>query len=83
MTYYIVHFASINTDGELSIDCLPAFRTRYEAECALASLIDEYPLQHSYPTETWYTERHGCFVRIANCGSQAEMQCHVQEVEVG
>ena len=82
MRLYILHRASINADGELSIDCSAPFTSENKAQSEQDAMMRAYTQQFSYPPESWSIERQGYFSRLSCTESQVELQCHIQEMDV-
>ena len=82
MRHYILHSATLNTDGELRIDCSRPYPTEQEAQAAQYLMLASYPQQFAYPAKSWRLEQVGNFARLACSECQAELQCHVQELPV-
>ena len=82
MRLYILHSATVNADGELSIDCSAPFRSKHKAQSKQNAMMSAYMQQFSYPLESWSIEQQGYFSRLACSESQVELQCHIQEMDV-
>ena len=82
MRLYILHSATINVDGELSIDCSTPFSSENKAQLEQNAMLSAYTNQFSYPPESWYIEKQGSFSRLSCSESQVELQCHIQEIHM-
>lgn len=82
MKLYILHSATINADGELSIDCSAPFFSENKAQFEQNAKISAYMHQFSYPPESWCIEKQGYFSHLICLESQVELQCHIQEIYV-
>ena len=82
MKLYILHSAAINADGELCIDCSAPFLSEHEAQTEQNAMMNAYTQRFSYPATSWSIEKQGHFARLACAENQAELQCHIQEIQV-
>ena len=82
MKLFILHSATINADGELSIDCSAPFASEHEAQAEQNAMMNAYTQLFTYPATSWSIEKQGHFARLACAESQAELQCHIQEMQV-
>lgn len=81
MTLYILHYASIDEEGALSIDCQGPFTTKEAALKQQATLITAFQSTHSHISVSEIEEHCGTFHRIAYNGLLTELQSHIEEIE--
>lgn len=83
MTCYILHYATIDADGHLFIDCLGPFNTLEEAQERQANIIGDYLNAHRDISGEQMEEQCGLFHRIAYKGRLTELQIHIEEMRWG
>lgn len=82
MPIYILHYATVDDEGRLSIDCQGPFKTKEEAQREQSALISTYEATHQNLSTSQIEEHCGTFHRIAYAEQLTEMQSHIEEIEV-
>ena len=80
MSLYLLHYASIDEEGALSIDCQGPFKSLKEARQQQVNLLLAFQSKHphfSNPIE----ESCGTVHRIAYTEHLTELQPHIREIE--
>ena len=81
MKTFILHYAIIDSEGNLSIDC-KRHNTLEEAKTAQATLNNNFKeLAHPDPDNIIF-EECGTFNRLAIKDTLAEIQSHIEEFEI-
>lgn len=80
MPLYILHYATIDAEGRLSIDCQGPFPTKETARQQQTTLITTFQATHRPHSPHEIQERHGTFHRIAYAGLLTELQSHIIDV---
>ena len=80
MKIYILHFAQIDSEGNLSINC-KMYSSIEEAKTAQADLINSFRILVSHNPGNIIFEEIGSFNRLAIKSSLAEIQSHIEEFE--
>ena len=81
MSLYILHYASIDEEGQLTIDCQGPFKSQGEAQQQQANQLRSFKNQHlnfSNPI----VESCGSFQRIAYIEHLTELQTHIENIEI-
>ena len=81
MPLYILHYATIDAEGRLSIDCQGPFTTKEDALKQQATLITAFQATHSHISVSEIEEHCGTFHRIVYNGLLTELQSHIEEIE--
>lgn len=81
MLLYILHYATINEEGRLSIDCQGPFKTKEEAQQQQSSPITNFRSAHRNLSTNEIEEHCATFHRIAYAGQLTKMQSHIEEIE--
>ena len=82
MTLYILHYATIDADGHLSIDCQGPFPTKEAAQHQQTALITTFQATHHPHSPHEIQEHHGTFHRIAYAGLLTELQSHIEVMTI-
>ena len=82
MPLYILHYATIDAEGHLSIDCQGSFPTQEAAREQQTALITTFQDTHHHLSTHEIQERHGTFHRLAYTGLLTELQSHIEEIRV-
>lgn len=82
MPLYILHYATIDAEGHLSIDCQGPFPTKEAARRQQTVLIAAFQTTHSPHSPHEIQEHHGTFHRLAYAGLLTELQSHIEEMRV-
>ncbi len=82
MPLYILHYASIDEEGALSIDCQGPFKSLKEARQQQATLITAFQTTHSHISVSEIEEHCGTFHRIAYNGLLTELQSHIEVMTI-
>lgn len=82
MPLYILHYATIDAEGRLSIDCQGPFPTQETARQHQTALITAFQTTHRPHSPHKIQERHGTFHHLAYTGLLTELQSHIEEMEV-
>lgn len=82
MHLYILHYAAIDAEGHLSIDCQGPFKTKEEAQQQQATLLLDFQNERQTMSNALIEERCGCFQRIAYKEQPAEIQTHIEEIMI-
>lgn len=82
MPLYVLHYATIDAEGHLSIDCQGPFPTKETAQHQQTALITAFQTTHRPHSPHEIQERHGTFHRLAYTGLLTELQSHIEEMEV-
>ena len=80
MTLYILHYASIDEEGRLSIDCQGPFQTPESAKAQQKELMGAFRSKHLGYSDVLIEEIRGSFHRIAYIGHMTELQSHIAEI---
>ena len=81
MTLYILHYATINAEGRLSIDCQGPFTTKEAALKQQTALINAFQITLRHHSANEIVEQCGTFHRIAYAGLLTELQSHIEEMD--
>jgi hypothetical protein len=81
MKLFFLHSASIDADGQLFIDCHPAYTSIQQARRNQLLLIEAFKNKYSMQDNQWVYEEHGHFIRIALPDSPSELQTHIEAYE--
>ncbi len=82
MTFYILHYATIDGEGHLAIDCQGPFKTLEEAQERQAKVIDNFLNVHSTLSHEQTEEKCGSFHRLAYKEHLSELQSHIEEMKL-
>lgn len=80
MPLYILHYATIDAEGRLSIDCQGPFPTQETAREQQTALITTFQTTHHHLSTHEIQEHHGTFHRLAYTGLLTELQSHIIDV---
>lgn len=81
MKIYTLHYAIIDNDGALSIDC-KNYSSIKDAENAQNQIVNEFIENHNYMLDEMTKEEYDSFKRIAYDDKQTELQIHIEEFAV-
>lgn len=81
MKIYILHYAQMDSEGNLSIDC-DRFSTIQEAKDAQTNLNNIFKKTVNQNPEDIIFEEIGTFNRLEIKGSLAEIQSHIEEFQL-
>ena len=81
MPLYILHYATIDAEGRLSIDCQGPFTTKEAALKQQSTIINAFRTIHSHHSGDEIEEQSGTFHRIAWAGLPTELQSHIEEMD--
>lgn len=81
MKIYILHYASIDCDGGLNINC-QKYSNIEDAKCAQEKSIEDFINNHSFMSDYLIKEKIGSFQRIAYEDYTEELQTHIEVFEV-
>lgn len=81
MSLYLLHYASIDEEGALSIDCQGPFKSLKEVRQQQVNLLQTFQNQHIHLPKL-IVESYGTFRRIAYADHLSELQTHIREIEV-
>ncbi|MBP3499092.1 MAG: hypothetical protein J6J97_03270 [Akkermansia sp.] len=82
MPLYILHYATIDAEGHLSIDCQGPFPTQETARKQQTALITTFQATHHHLSAHEIQEHHGTFHRLAYAGLLTELQSHIEEMTI-
>lgn len=82
MTRYILHYATIDDEGRLSIDCHGPFKTMEDALIQQEALFQDFRDKHLCYSASQIEECCGTFRRIAYSGQLTEIQSHIKPIEL-
>lgn len=77
--YYILHYAIMDTDGSLCIDC-KVYANMKEAKREQMRLLEEFKMKYDVYKNEVVEEEIGLFKRVAYENELMEMQSHVVSV---
>ena len=80
MTFYILHYASIDEEGRLTIDCQGPFQTPESAKAQQEALMKAFQYKYDYYSDSQIEETCGQFNRVAYNGHLIELQTHIEEI---
>ena len=80
MKIYILHFAQMDSEENLSIDC-KKYSSIEEAKSAQVDLNNSFRKLVSHNPGDIIFEEIGSFIRLAIKNSPAEIQSHIEEFE--
>ncbi|MBQ9835831.1 MAG: hypothetical protein IJO34_05870 [Akkermansia sp.] len=82
MKLYILHYATIDEDGHLSIDCRGPFQTFDEAHNRQLSIISDFLNSNAFLSSEQIEEKCGSFYRMAYKEHLSELQSHIEEMKL-
>ena len=80
MNLYILHYASIDEEGRLSIDCQGPFPTPEAAKAQQEALMEAFRSKYDCYSDAQTKEKCGTFQRIAYRGHIMELQSHIEGI---
>ena len=83
MNLYILHYAAIDEEGHLTIDCQGAFKILEEAKAQQEILLKACRSKYLSYSDVLIEEKCGTFHSIAYKGHLIELQSHIEEVNDG
>lgn len=81
MNFYVLHYAMIDEDGRLSINCQGPFKTLEEAKKRQATVVSNFLIVHHSLSNELLEEKCGTFHRIAFKDNLNELQIHIEAFE--
>lgn len=80
MNLYILHYASIDEEGRLSIDCQGPFPTPEAAKAQQEALMEAFRSKYGCYSDAQIEENCGTFQRIAYKSHIIEFQSHIEGI---
>lgn len=80
MTLYILHYAAIDEEGRLSIDCQGPFQTMECAKARQKTLMEAFRRKYTCNSDVLIEEECGTFHRMAYEGLLIEQQSHIEGI---